>query len=73
MFDYLMTPEQLKLRDETRDLIKSLPREYILDMDADKIRYPKEFMQEAGRRNLIGIRVPKEYGGRGGNGRTILL
>ncbi|NLU47504.1 MAG: acyl-CoA dehydrogenase, partial [Syntrophomonadaceae bacterium] len=42
MFDYLMTPEQLKLRDETRDLIKSLPREYILEMDADKIRYHKE-------------------------------
>jgi protein-tyrosine phosphatase len=26
MFDYLMTPEQLKLRDETRELVKSLPR-----------------------------------------------
>ena len=36
MFDYLMTPEQLKLRDETRELVKSLPREYILDMDAEK-------------------------------------
>lgn len=66
MFDYLMTPEQLQLRDETRELVKWIPREYILDMDADKIQYPKEFMQEAGRRNLIGIRVPKEYGGRGG-------
>jgi alkylation response protein AidB-like acyl-CoA dehydrogenase len=66
MFDYLMTPEQLKLRDETRDLVKWIPREYILDMDADKIKYPKEFMAEAGKRNLIGIRVPKEYGGRGG-------
>jgi alkylation response protein AidB-like acyl-CoA dehydrogenase len=31
-----------------------------------KIKYPKEFMAEAGRRNLIGIRVPKEYGGRDG-------
>jgi alkylation response protein AidB-like acyl-CoA dehydrogenase len=66
MFDFLMTPEQLQLRDETRDLVKWIPREYILDMDADKIKYPKEFMVEAGRRNLIGIRVPKEYGGRGG-------
>lgn len=66
LFDYLMTPEQLQLRDETRDLVKWVPREYILDMDADKIKYPTEFMREAGRRNLIGIRVPKEYGGRGG-------
>lgn len=66
MFDYLMTSQQLKLRDETRDFVKWIPREYILDMDADKIKYPKEFMAEAGRRNLIGIRVPKEYGGRDG-------
>ncbi len=66
MFDYLMTQQQLKLRDEARDLVKWIPREYILDMDADKIKYPKEFLAEAGRRNLIGIRVPIEYGGRGG-------
>ena len=66
MFDFLMTPEQLKLRDEVRELARWVPRQYILDMDADKIKYPKEFMQECGRRNLIGIRVPVEYGGRGG-------
>ena len=66
MFDFLMTPEQLKFRDEARELACWVPREYILDMDADKIKYPKEFMQECGRRNLIGIRVPVEYGGRGG-------
>jgi hypothetical protein len=35
MFDYLMTSQQLKLRDETRDFVKWIPREYILDMDAD--------------------------------------
>ncbi len=66
MFDFLMTPEQLKLRDEVRELARWVPRQYILDMDEDKIKYPKEFMQECGRRNLIGIRVPVEYGGRGG-------
>lgn len=65
MFEFTMNPEQLKLRDEARDFARSIPREYILDMDADKIKYPKEFLKEAGRRNLIGLRVPKEYGGRG--------
>lgn len=65
MFDFLMTPEQLKLRDEVREFVKSIPREYILDMDADRIKYPKDFIRECGKRNLIGIRVPKEYGGRG--------
>lgn len=66
MFDFLMTPEQIKLRDEFREMAKWVPRQYILDMDADKIKYPKEYMRECGRRNLIGIRVPVQYGGRGG-------
>jgi len=65
MFDYLMTKEQLKIRDEVRDLVKWVPKQMILDMDADKIRFPKEFLQEAGRRNLMGCRYPKEWGGRG--------
>jgi len=65
MYETLLTPEQKALRDETRDLAKSVDRQYILDMDSEKIKYPKEFIQEAGRRNLIGVRVPKEYGGRG--------
>jgi len=65
MFDYLMTPEQLALRDEVREMANWVPRQYILDMDADKIKFPREFLQECGRRNLLGLRLPKEYGGRG--------
>ncbi|MCP4720274.1 MAG: acyl-CoA/acyl-ACP dehydrogenase [Desulfobacteraceae bacterium] len=65
MFDYLLNEDQKKLRDETRDFVKSIPRKMILDMDADKIQFPKEFLQEAGRRNLMGCRYPKKWGGRG--------
>ncbi|MDQ1277489.1 MAG: hypothetical protein QG555_529, partial [Thermodesulfobacteriota bacterium] len=65
MFDYLLTKEQLAIRDEARDLVKWVPRQMILDMDQDKIRFPKEFLQEAGRRNLLGVRHPKAWGGRG--------
>ncbi|MGC8737516.1 MAG: acyl-CoA dehydrogenase family protein [Candidatus Hydrogenedens sp.] len=65
MFDYMMTEEQIKLRDEARALAKWVPRELILDMDAEKIQFPREFLQEAGKRNLLGIRIPKKYGGRG--------
>jgi len=36
----------------------------ILDMDKDEITFPKEFLQEAGRRNLMGCRFPKKWGGR---------
>ncbi len=65
MFDYMMTEEQIKLRDEARALAKWVPLELILDMDMEKIQFPREFLKEAGKRNLLGIRIPKEYGGRG--------
>ena len=65
MYEFLMTEEQLKLRDEVRDFVKWVPRQLILDMDADQVRYPKEYLVEAARRNLLGLRFPLEYGGRG--------
>jgi len=42
MFDYLLTEEQIKIRDEVRDLVKWVPRQMILDMDKDEIKFPKE-------------------------------
>ena len=65
MFEVLMTEEQKKLREEARELVKSTPRQLLLDMDADQVTFPKEFLIEAGRRNLLGLRFPTEYGGRG--------
>ncbi|GAB6094744.1 acyl-CoA dehydrogenase family protein [Desulfatiferula olefinivorans] len=65
MYDFLLSDETLKIRDEARDLVKSVPRQMLLDMDQDKIQFPKEFLQEAGRRNLMGCRYPVEWGGRG--------
>ena len=64
MFDYMMSKNQMKIRDEVRELVKWVPRQMILDMDLDKIKFPKEFLREAGRRNLMGCRYPKKWGGR---------
>ncbi len=64
MFDWLMNDDQKQLREEVRDLVRWVPREMILAMDRDEIRFPKEFLQEAGRRNLMGCRYPKQWGGR---------
>jgi alkylation response protein AidB-like acyl-CoA dehydrogenase len=65
MFDYLLNEKQKQLKQEARDFVKTIPRQMILDMDADKIRFPREFLQEAGRRNLMGCRYPEKWGGRG--------
>ncbi len=65
MYDHLMTDSQRALRDELRDLVRWVPRELILAMDRDEVQFPTEFLAEAGRRNLLGLRYPEELGGRG--------
>jgi alkylation response protein AidB-like acyl-CoA dehydrogenase len=65
MLDHLLTDRQKALRDEVRDFVKSIPRQMILDMDNEKIQFPKEFLREAGHRNLMGCRYSKAWGGRG--------
>ncbi|SHF05251.1 hypothetical protein SAMN02745218_01331 [Desulfofundulus australicus DSM 11792] len=65
MFDFMLTPEQLKLREEVRSFVKAVPRQLVLDMDAERVQFPRQFIEEAGARNLLGLRFPREYGGRG--------
>ncbi len=59
----MFNPSDLALRDKVQDFVASVPRQLLLDMDADKVRYPKEFLEEAGQRGLLGLRFPKKYGG----------
>ena len=65
MFDFLLSEEQKQLRDEVRGLVRATPRQLILDMDADHVTFPRDFLREAGRRNLLGCRYPVHWGGRG--------
>ncbi len=65
MLDAVLTPEQKRLREEMRAFVREVPRQLILDMDADRVRYPRQYVEEAARRNLLGLRFPVEYGGRG--------
>lgn len=65
MLEAILTPEQQTLRDEVRAFVKSVPRQLILEMDADRVRYPRDYVQELAGRRLLGLRFPVEYGGRG--------
>jgi hypothetical protein len=65
MFEPMLTEDQWKLRDDARDFVRSVPRQLILDMDADRVQYPRDFVREAARRKLLGLRFPAKYGGRG--------
>jgi len=65
MFDHLMTEEQRRVRDEARDFVLATPRKLILDMDSEQVRFPRDWLREAGRRNLLGVRHPVKWGGQG--------
>jgi alkylation response protein AidB-like acyl-CoA dehydrogenase len=65
MLESLMTDKQRALRDEVRKYVKSVPRQLLLDMDADKIRYPREYVVGLAKSNLLGLRFSPQYGGRG--------
>jgi alkylation response protein AidB-like acyl-CoA dehydrogenase len=66
MLECIMTAEQKSLRDEVRAFVKEdVDKQLLRDMDEDKIRYPREYLQKAAARNLLGLRFPEKYGGRG--------
>ena len=38
MFESMLTADQRKLRDDVREFVRSVPRQLILDMDADRVQ-----------------------------------
>ncbi len=68
MYDYLLSEKHKVFREEVREFVKSaVPPSLLKEMDNNQIQYPDEWMHALAKQNLIGIRFPKEYGGRGLN------
>ena len=66
MFEVLLDDEHKKIRDEIRKFVRDeIEPELIIKMDSYEEEYPYEFIKKASKRNLLGLRFPKEYGGRG--------
>ena len=65
MIESLLTAEQKALRDEVRSFVKDVPRQLLLDMDADEVRYPRPYVERAASLNLLGLRFAPQWGGRG--------
>ncbi len=61
----MLTEDEKSLRAEMQAFVRSIPRQLLLDLDAEKLTYPREFLQEAARRNLLGLRFDPQWGGRG--------
>jgi len=65
MLEPLLTDKQKALREEVRGFVKSVPKQLLQDMDADKVRYPREYVVNLAKNNLLGLRFNPAYGGRG--------
>ena len=66
MFDVLLSDEEKRVRDEVRAFVRDrVPPQLLKDMDADRIKYPREYVEMLGAENLLGLRFPKAVGGRG--------
>ena len=66
MLEALLTDGDRALRDEVRRFVaEEVPRDLVRDMDAEKVHYPRSYLEALGRCNLLGLRFPKQWGGRG--------
>ncbi|MFZ5828102.1 MAG: acyl-CoA dehydrogenase family protein [Bacillota bacterium] len=66
MFDFLMTPEQRSVRDEARRFVReAVDPQLVIDMDQERVNYPREYVVAAAERNLLGLRFAPRWGGRG--------
>lgn len=66
MFDVLLTEDELRIRNEVRAFVRDkVDRSLIIAMDSKQKEYPYEFVKAAAGANLLGLRFPRKYGGRG--------
>jgi len=65
VFDEIISKEELQIRDEVRRFVRDkVDSDLIVAMDGKQKEYPYEFIKAAAKENLLGLRFPKEYGGR---------
>lgn len=68
MYDFLLTPEERRVRDEVKQFVREeITSDFLRRMDRDEIIYPREFVERLAAHNLRGIRFPQQWGGRGLN------
>src|SRR5271157_105439 len=65
MFDFMLNEQEIALRDTARDYVKTVPKELLVKMDNDEVKYPREYVVGLAENHLLGIRFSQEYGGHG--------
>ncbi len=63
IYDVFLSDVEKNIRKRSVEFVKAVPTSLLLDMDSEKISYPKEFLRTAAEYNLLGLRFPKIYSG----------
>lgn len=65
-YEELLSEVERKIRDEIRAFVRDqVPHELVHALDRDDMQYPREFVQDLGANNLLGLRFDPVWGGRG--------
>ncbi|NJD60155.1 MAG: acyl-CoA dehydrogenase [Anaerolineales bacterium] len=66
MSDLLLTQAERNLQGEARKFAReNVSRQLLLDMDLEKVHYPRQYIEQLAAHQLLGLRFPIEVGGRG--------
>ncbi|MCS7143877.1 MAG: acyl-CoA/acyl-ACP dehydrogenase [Archaeoglobaceae archaeon] len=63
--NFLLNEEEIKLREKVKEFVASVDPELLRKMDKNEVDYPFEFIKACVEKELLGLRFPKEYGGKG--------
>lgn len=67
MYEFLLDTNAVEIKNRAREFAKSVPKKLILDMDAERVQYPTDFVKSLSDAKLLGVRFPKQWGGQGLN------
>jgi len=64
MYDVLLKEEELKVKYQTREFVKTILPSLLRQMDREEIQYPTKYIEDLGNQGLLGLRFSHESGGR---------
>lgn len=65
MYDILLDDREKELKNQAREFVKTIPPSQLRKMDQNEIQYPTDYVKAVAKKNLLGIRFPRKYGGQG--------
>ena len=64
MEDFLLTEEERRIKHEVRRIVRDVPHDLIRDIESEKVKFPRQFLDLIAGAGIVGLRFPKKYGGR---------